>query len=277
VAQLFRGKSSRIVIPSFSEYEDACRIHDHRLDFPSWDWLATEAVASVPGPAADLFWFGNPNNPSGTALPTRELESLLAAHPRMMFAVDEAFIEFTDSLPSSIHLVNRFPNLLIFRSLTKAFAIPGLRLGYIAAQSGIIEGLRALKMPWSVNAFALEAGHFIFDHHAEGSLPLAQLLKDKDDFIRQLRELGELGREREGRSPGLKITDSHTHFFLCETNRGSAAALGQWLVEQHGLLIRDAGNFRGLGPGHFRLATLAPDQNQTLVTALKQYPPWQDR
>jgi threonine-phosphate decarboxylase len=270
LAQLYRGKRSRIIIPSFSEYEDACRIHDHQLDFLPWDCLAGSSDAHVPiaptGAETDVCWLGNPNNPNGSILSETDLEVLLETHPQTLFAVDEAFIEFTDTLRSSIRSTLRFPNLVVFRSLTKVFAIPGLRLGYIAAGRKIIEKLQALKIPWSVNAFALEAGHFIFDHHAANYLPLTQLLKDKHDYVQQLRESGD-----------LKITDSHTHFFLCETSRGSAAELQQWLLEQHGLLIRDASNFRGLGPGHFRLATLSPDRNQLLVTALKQYPPWKDR
>ncbi|HZE85099.1 MAG TPA: aminotransferase class I/II-fold pyridoxal phosphate-dependent enzyme [Puia sp.] len=263
MAQLYRNKRSCIVIPSFSEYEDACRIHEHNIDYLHWDELSaqdgvagSEAGRSLVA-AADLFWMGNPNNPTGAVF--SELGTLINLHPRTMFAIDESFIEFTGAIRSAIGLVSGVPNLAIIRSMTKSFAIPGLRLGYIAAQREIIDKLQGLKLPWSVNALALEAGNFIFDHYAAIRLPLEELLSNKAELTRQLQ------------AAGIKIVPGTTHFFLCETAHGSAGELKQYLLDQSGLLIRNAGNFRGLGPGHFRLATLAPDQNQLLINAVKEW------
>jgi threonine-phosphate decarboxylase len=271
LAQLFRKKRSGIVIPSFSEYEDACRIHDHELCFlpdPPHSFAAgtssytPEYTASVdlPPPTPDLFWIGNPNNPTGTVFPG--LETLIARNPQTTFAVDEAFIEFTDAIPSLTGTVTRYPNLVVFRSLTKTFAIPGLRLGYMVSSKERIGDLQKLKMPWSVNTLALEAGIFILDHYPAPHWSLADLLKDKDLFVRQLQQTG------------IEIVRGHTHFILCRTARDSAKDLQHWLLENYGLLIRDAGNFRGLDAGHFRLATLAPEKNQLMIKALQQ---WQQR
>jgi threonine-phosphate decarboxylase len=69
---------------------------------------------------------------------------------------------------------------------------------------------------------------------------------------------------------------SHTHFFCCETPSGTAADLQRYLLDHHGILIRDAANFRGLSPRHFRLATGTPDRNQLLINALKEWRPQQD-
>jgi threonine-phosphate decarboxylase len=267
LAQLFRKKRSRIVIPSFSEYEDACRNHDHELSFLPWDELshAIRLTADRPPFGADhsapaLFWIGNPNNPTGAVFPP--LETLIAQNPQTVFAVDEAFIEFTDATASLTGAVLRYPNLVVFRSLTKSFAIPGLRLGYLAAGKELIERLQTLKLPWSVNALALEAGHFILDHFPAPHWSLAPLLEEKNRFVRQLRGMG------------LETVPGHTHFILCRTAEGTAKELQRYLLENFGLLIRDAGNFRGLDSGHFRLATLSADKNQLMINALKQ---WQQR
>ena len=253
IAQAFSNKRSGIVIPSFSEYEDACSMHGHILQFSSWK----EWTANGPMEGMDLWWLGNPNNPTGAVI--RELNAILQHHPRTLFVVDEAFIEFTREIPSAIPLIAAHPHLVILRSLTKAFSIPGLRLGYIIADKAVIGLLRRSKQPWSVNAMALEAGHFIFDHYEQISLPLDQLLADKAAFIPALQDAG------------ITVHDSHTHFFLCETSHGSATQLQQWLVDEEGILIRDAANFRGLGEKHFRLATLSPDKNQLLINALKRW------
>ncbi|HTI08959.1 MAG TPA: aminotransferase class I/II-fold pyridoxal phosphate-dependent enzyme [Puia sp.] len=279
IAQLFQGRSSTIVFPSFAEYEDACRMHQHSLQLVPWQELEAyaerlaageqdrpEAPDDAEGPDnaprpvwlnTDLLWIGNPNNPTGAVLPA--LGILVRLHPQIIFIIDEAFIEFTHSIGSSIGLIRELPNLVILRSLTKAYAIPGLRLGYIAAAREILVRLRAFKLPWSVNALALEAGSFIFDRLSTIRLPLISLLADKADFSRRVQETG------------IKVQTSHTHFFLCETAHGDAATLQHFLLNRHRLLIRNASNFRGLGIKHFRLATLATDKNHLLVNALKEW------
>lgn len=250
IAQAYAGRRSGIVIPSFSEYEDACRMHGHEVAYIEWDGLA------APG-RGDLVWLGNPNNPTGAVF--SRMEHLISHHPDTLFILDEAFIEFTRTVPSAIPLLHRCTNLVVLRSLTKTFSIPGLRLGYIAATGEIITRLQSLKMPWSVNAMALEAGHFIFDHYASIGIPLDRLLQDRAHFVSQLRERN------------ISSLETHTHFFICETPSGTARALQQYLLEEYRILIRNAGNFRGLSERHFRLATLAPHQNQLLITALEKW------
>jgi threonine-phosphate decarboxylase len=258
LAQAYKHKRSAIAIPSFAEYEDACRMHEHRICFLPWNELLEMASpADAPLQTTDLVWICNPNNPTGQILPG--IETVIRNHPETLFAVDEAFIEFTVSLQSLIPLIPRLQNLIVLRSLTKTFAIPGLRLGYVVAHRDLIEKLQALKLPWSVNAMALEAGNFIFDHYAGIQPPLMQLLQDKAAFVRELQETQ------------ARVFPSHTHFFVCETTHATAAELQAYLLDTFQILIRDASNFRGLGKKHFRLATLAPGHNQLLVNALKEW------
>ena len=250
IAQAFSQRRSAIVIPSFSEYEDACRIHGHQLEFIPWHDLSRQSV-TLP----DLVWLGNPNNPTGAVFP--HMESLLQRHPHTLFIVDEAFIEFTRAIGSLSPLLEGYPNLVILRSLTKSFAIPGLRLGYTMASQKIIHQLQSLKMPWSVNTLALAAGHFIFDNYK--IFPLNILLNDKEVFLQQLS------------TAGIHTYESHTHYFLCRTEHGAVHELQQYLLNEHQIVIRNAENFRGLGPGHFRVATQKPHQNQLLINALKEW------
>ena len=253
VAQTFNGKRTTIAIPAFSEYEDACRMHKHQLVFIPWDTLYT-----LPRLQSDLLFLCNPNNPTGSVF--FQLEELMVKNPQTLFVLDEAFIEFTPTIASAAPLLSRYENLLIFRSMTKAFAIPGLRLGYVLAHEQLIARLREYKLPWTVNALAIAAARYIFNNYQQLQLPLEQLLIDKKAFAAQLQQ-----------EAGVKVYESHTHFFLAETARGTAAQLKRYLVEQHGILIRDASNFRGLGERHFRLATLTPAKNRLLIQALMQW------
>lgn len=249
LAQAYAGRRSAIVIPSFSEYEDACRMHAHQLEFIQWHNLTQ--TTSLP----DLLWLGNPNNPTGAVI--THMESLLQQHPDTLFIVDEAFIEFTRTIGSLTPLLEAYPNLVILRSLTKSFAIPGLRLGYTMASPKIIHQLARIKMPWSVNTLALAAGDFIFENY--GSIDLSPLLHDKDILQQQLRDLQ------------IHTYESHTHYFLCRASHGAVHELQQFLLNEHRIAIRNAENFRGLGPGHFRVATQKPHQNQLLINALKEW------
>ena len=253
IAQAFSGKKTTIVVPAFAEYEDACLMHGHQLSFLTWDELDI-----LPSLTSDLVFICNPNNPTGAVF--LQLDEWIAQNPQTLFVVDEAFIDFIDSLPTAIPLLNRHRNLLIMRSLTKTYAIPGLRLGYVVSSPEIIDKLKAVKQPWTVNTLALEAGKFIFDNFDRIQLPLSNLLADKAAFVQNLQK-----------NDAIRVYDSNTHFFVAETLSGTAAELKQYLVEKHGLLIRDASNFRSLGKGHFRVATLSPDKNNLLINALTEW------
>jgi threonine-phosphate decarboxylase len=255
VAQAWAGQRTTVLTPAFAEYEDACRLHRHHLCFLPWENLQAGVLVD-----SDLVFICNPNNPTGSVLTVATVTSLLAANPGTVFVLDEAFIEFTTSIETLIPLLARFDNLLIMRSLTKAYAIPGLRLGYVVASEELIARLTAGKAPWTVSALAAAAGHFIFEHFATVQPPVGQLLANRATLAAQLQQAAD-----------LFIEPSHTHYFVAKLPRGTAADLKQWLLAQHGLLIRDASNFRNLTPAHFRVSTQRPAANYLLINALREW------
>jgi threonine-phosphate decarboxylase len=252
IAQAYHHSTTTITIPAFAEYEDACKMHGHQLQFINQDAIHPHMRLDK-----GLFFICNPNNPTGQVFP--QLETIVKANPDTLFVIDEAFIEFTVSVTSLIERIDTCDNLIILRSLTKAYAIPGLRLGYIVAHPKLINKLLLCKTPWSVNAFAIAAGHYIFDHMASLHLPLPQLISDKEQFVQQLQQLS------------FTINNSHTHYFLAQLPVGTAKQLKAYLITHHRLLIRDASNFRGLSEQHIRLATLPKDKNELLIDALKEW------
>jgi threonine-phosphate decarboxylase len=255
VAQAWAGRHTTVLTPAFAEYEDACRLHGHQLRFLPWENLQAETLLD-----SDLVFICNPNNPTGSVLTEATVASLLVANPRTVFVLDEAFIEFTTSVETLIPLLARFDNLLLMRSLTKAYAIPGLRLGYVVASAALIVRLTAGKAPWTVSALAAAAGNFIFEHFAAVQPPVSQLLADRVTFTDQLAQAAD-----------LLIEPTHTHYFVVKLPRGTAADLKQWLLARHGLLIRDASNFRNLTPAHFRVSTQRPADNLLLINALREW------
>ncbi|MCG8698597.1 MAG: histidinol-phosphate aminotransferase family protein [Bacteroidales bacterium] len=255
VAQLFSGKQSLLVIPSFAEYEDAARIHHHKLSFTTFEMLHSAINQSF-----DLVWIGNPNNPDGKSLSKNEILENCHNFPQTTFVIDEAYADLCLDFESAIELVSQVDNLIVIRSLTKAFAIPGIRLGYVVTSLKIQESLKRIKSPWTVNTLALEAGKYIIDN--------MDALKPDGEFIAiQSKNL-----QKELSSINfIAVVPSLCNFFLCKILKGTASGLKAYLIEKHGFLIRDASNFRGLNDKHFRIAIQNTELNKKLVDAIRMY------
>ena len=251
IAHAFAGGRTVLPVPSFTEYEDACRMYGHELEFvPLWEQPVVPA-------GGDLLFVCNPNNPDGHIWRAGEIRALLLDNPERVVVVDESFIRFAPEAESAIPLLGECENLLVVCSMTKCYAIPGLRLGYVLGNEGLIKRLGRFSLPWSVNALAIAAGQYLLRHGEEG-LPDARLL-----LKRQQRFSGQVGS-----IPGFRPRPSHTSFFLTETDFDSAR-LKQYLLKEHGLLVRDASNFRGLGKHYFRVNTLEDEKNEWLIEGLR--------
>ena len=255
IAQLFNGQSATIVIPSFAEYEDSCRCNNIALKLLEWDSMSNETLFHT-----SLVYICNPNNPTGKVFTLDKIESLLRINHETIFVLDEAYIDFTTSCSSSLELLHRFKNLIIVKSLTKKFCIPGLRLGYLISNADIILELKKFKMPWSVNALALEAGKFIIENIGIYDFPLEQLLKDAKTLMYKVNDI-----------KGFKAFQTFTNFFLCITEFGTAYELKKYLIENFEILIRDASNFKSLKEGNFRVCSQNDQQNNLLLEGLKSW------
>ena len=150
--------------------------------------------------------------------------------------------------------------MIQLHSMTKQYGIPGLRIGYITASADTISYLRQHYRPWAVNALALEAGKWLLTHRI-------CLIPDLATYLQETRRL----QDQLGSIEGITVFDTQTNFFLCTIHPYTAAELKAYLAHQHSILIRDASNFRGLTPHHFRIATQSPEENDALVAAITQY------
>ena len=253
---LQEGEGLRAVIaePTFSEYEDACRLAGHPTEFVPFDASAISAFVRE-GRGDATLWLCNPNNPTGAVLPKEEVLRL-AAEVRLL-VLDQSYEDYTlEPLLSAKEAVEA-GNILQLHSLTKTYGVPGLRLGYITAHESLTRHIRRFVRPWNVSALSVEAGKFLLAHEelrCEPDLNEAQRLRD---HLEQLE--------------GVITHETATNFMLCRLERGTAAELKDYLACEHGLLIRDASNFRGLTPQHFRVAAQSPKENDALVSAIEKY------
>ena len=256
LAQSLRGKRHAIAVPAFSEYEDAVRLQGGEPEFFAADGLADGTV-----PAADVVWLANPNNPTGFTLAREALLALVDSRPETLFVIDLAYAGLcaAESLRPADAVVRR--NLVLVLSYTKQFAIPGLRLGAVVGPEKLVGDAVARGGPWAVNTLALAAGRFLLGE------PRC------DDEARRLGCLAESLRLQAALSelPGLSVRPSPTNYFLLHTGRATGAELREHLVREHGLLVRDAANFRGLDAHWVRIAAQTPRENAWLEEAMKSW------
>lgn len=253
IAQLFRRWASVIPQPTFGEYEDACKQHYHIVSY--FDNDAMEHL-----PEHRVYWLCNPNNPTGNVMVKGLISYVVRHHPQYTYVVDQSYENYTRKsllVPSEM---NDCHNLLILHSMTKRYCVPGLRLGYITGSPVILDRLRQLRQPWSVNAVALEAGRYLIENNFEPIADREAYLDEADHLHAQLSAID-----------GLTVMDSYTNFMLCRIEKTPARQLKQWLLENHNMLIRDASNFHGLDDHYFRITAQSPAEDEALIEAIKEF------
>ena len=252
IAQVFQGRISAVLGPTFSEYADECRVHRHKVKpFYSLDALPEDA---------ELVWICNPNNPTGEVRNKEDLKALVDSHPDKLFIFDQSYEYFTLKSLLGIKEAASFPNVILLHSMTKQYAIPGLRVGYFTASEGLTDDVRCRRMPWSVNSLAIEAAKYLLEEGDGISADIPQLLAERERLTNLLLATGM-----------LEIWPTDTHYMLIKLRMGKAAALKDFLAVNHGILIRDASNFEGLDERFFRIATQTPEENDKLVKAISEW------
>lgn len=259
---LRRGDPVLIIGPTYGEYARVAALMGATVH----EWRAEEREAFAPEPAAiepliqqrlpAAVFMCNPNNPTGRFLPVEFIHVWAKRWPQTLFIVDESYLAFL-AAPASAY-TPALPNLLIVRSLTKEYALAGVRLGYALAAPPLIEAMHRVQPPWSVNALAQAAG--------VAALADQTHLRQTLDALRQAKEAFVAGLQR----IGLQPLASETHFMLVHV--GDGAALRRRLLLQ-GMLVRDCASF-GL-PAYVRLATRRPEENLRLLNTLAQLCPVQ--
>ncbi|GIX45872.1 MAG: aminotransferase [Candidatus Tectimicrobiota bacterium] len=257
LAFLRPGDAVYILGPTFGEYERVARLLGARVQgytaAPAAFHVDPQAVAQeLHRTSPRLVFVCNPNNPTGTYLPCETIAAWAGAFPQSLFVVDEAYLPFVAGA-ASVHTL-RLANVLALHSMTKAYALAGLRLGYALGPEPVVQALAKAQPPWSVNALAQAAGRAALSDQQHLRTCLARLAQAKGELVRGLQALG------------LAPLPSATHFFLVPM--GNARRCRQALLRQ-GILVRDCTSF-GL-PAYIRIATRTPADNARLLAALQAY------
>jgi histidinol-phosphate aminotransferase len=233
VLQAFGGAGRTVLsfAPTYSMYPEYARdtstrwVVGRRTDDFGID--IDHAVNLIGQAQPHVVLLASPNNPTGTALPLDAVKAICTV-ARGVVVVDEAYAEFRRSgTPSALSLLDDFPRLAVTRTMSKAFALAGGRVGYLAASRDFVDALRVVRLPYHLSATTQAVARVALEHRAELLARVADLRAERDATAAWLRR------------QGLDVADSDANFVLFGTF-GDRHAVWKDLLD-HGVLIRETG------------------------------------
>jgi threonine-phosphate decarboxylase len=264
IARMLEGKRVLLVQPTFSEYEQACRanrceIIRDQLEPPDFELHLDQIGRKLQD--ADAMFFCNPNNPTGISYSPSDILKLVEECEKhdCLFILDEAFYDFLPDYQSLLPYVKNFSHFIIIRSMTKMFAIPGIRLGFVAGAPDTIAKLQKYQPHWSTNAIALAAG---------------ELCIEEEEFIKWTQTYISCERKRlftDYKQEGFSVSASKVNFYILQDPLlKDQFPLFEFLLKK-GIIPRHTFNFPGLEGNWLRFAVRSGKENQLLTEVLKEW------
>ena len=259
--ELAQQERTYLVTPAFGDYSRGLKAFNAKIVSLKSPLLPFGDLSSlIPGEQLQNsgLLLNNPHNPTGKLWRREEIIPYLESFA--LVVIDEAFMDFLtlSQQQSLIDLVPNFPNLVILRSLTKFYSLPGLRIGYAIANPDLIQKWQGYRDPWSVNSLAAAAAIAALEDHDFQQHTWDWLVPARSQLMKSLSEITQ-----------LHALPSAVNFLLVNTTL-SVTKLQQQLLKKYRILIRDCLSFPELGDNYFRIAIRTPQENKELVEALKQ-------
>jgi len=264
IPRAFKPRRALVFTPAFSDYERSLRAAGcavQTVPLKEGDGFRVRAEkASGLLPRVDMLFLCNPNNPTGELVEPDVLGALLAAAKKsgVLVVVDEAFVDFAPR-----HSVARRAasghNVMVLRSMTKFYGIPGIRLGYLVGPTPLVAQLNRHKEPWTVNALAQKIGIVCAADRGFAAATRRLVAAERGHLFSRL-----------GSIPGLHPRPSSANYLLLKiTGRGLSSTLLYEELARRGILVRDCRSFTGMGNKYIRVAVKLRRDNRLLLAALK--------
>ena len=269
---LEQGSKVGVVYPTFEEYP-------HRLskesivpfypNNPDLRYSADDLRAFYESKDIQALLLVNPDNPSGNCIPKQDVLDLAAwcAQRGVRLIVDESFVDFTDEGPANSLLnddiLEQYPELLVMKSISKSYGVPGLRLGVLAgADTALLDKMKKDVAIWNINSFAEFYMQIFNKYESFYKNACVNFVNERNRFAKQLSSI-----------PYLRVIPSQANYFLCQvTKHYTSRQLTERLLNDHNILIKDCDTKTGLeGKNFVRIAIRDKKDNDRLVDALMTY------
>ena len=259
-----KHKVNCLPVPGFVDYERALKCWQAQYCFEE---LPKNNFKNIKQPfpfrpKCDVLWITNPHNPTGQLWDRESLEELIKKYKLVI--CDEAFLSLAPNgeNESLIPLTKKFDNLIVIRSLTKLFSIPGLRLGYMISSSTICQNLNRLRDPWPVNSLAIQAGIKLLSNEEEYKKWIMQIHKwidiEKKWLTDELKKIS-----------NIKVYESSTNFFLIKSKHSLINCINY--LSRKKILIRECSSFRFLDNKWARISIQTHEKNKIIALELYKF------
>jgi threonine-phosphate decarboxylase len=258
-------KTALIVGPTYSDYADACHLNNVDTTFV----IAEESQAFQPDThhirrcldTVDSVFICNPNNPTGSLMAMDNLKELCRCFPNTLFVVDESYLSFIPDADEKSMRHQDAANLIVLVSISKIFAIPGLRVWFVVSSAERIARLRRFLQPWSVNSLAQLASSYLMMHRAEMRTYIDHthrlLEAERSQFVAAF-----------DRVPNMSTYPSTTNYLIVRLPNSFNAATVCSRLAEYKILVRNCSNFEGLSDRYIRISLKQPESNRLLARKL---------
>lgn len=269
IMALLPGKIG-LTFPTFEEYPNRKAPEDvvaFSPDNPDFSYTADDLMRFFDKSDISVLALVNPDNPSGNYMEKPDLLRLAdwTSNKGIRLLIDESFVDFAETeQPSSLliqELLVKYPNLIVVKSISKSFGVPGLRLGVLAcADETLISALKKDVAIWNINSFAEFYMQIFEKYQSEYVEALKRFYEVRRSYVAALREI-----------PGLRVIDSQANYLLCEVlSPCGSTALTEILLNDFNILIKDLSSKKGFRDApYIRIAVKTPEENEALIRALK--------
>ena len=260
-----------VIRPTFEEYPNRLQKEQLVTFVPkdnTYRYGADELMAFYEANPVDTLLIINPDNPSGNFIPKNDLIRLCewSRQKGMRLMIDESFVDFSEDWENNtlLHdeLLEQYPQLIVMKSISKSFGVPGIRLGILAsADKQLIAGMKKQVSIWNLNAFAEFFMQIYNKYEKDYKMACGKFLKERADFEQQLRGIS-----------FLRVMPSQANYFLCEIlPPHTANEVVLYMLKHHNILTRDCSNKPGLdGKQYMRIAVRNHEDNARLMEGLRE-------
>lgn len=266
----FKGKAG-IIYPAFEEYPHRKKEEDivpYFAQKSGFRYTADDLMKYYEGKEIETLVLVNPDNPSGNYIEKQDVLRLAdwAREKKITLIIDESFVDFAQSEePATLleeEIIQNYPELIIVKSISKSFGVPGLRLGLlVSGQENLIENLKKDVAIWNINSFA-EFFMQIFEKYKSNYEEAMKKFKQvRMDYVKRLEDVEK-----------LEVFPSQANYVMCRlTGQMTSRELAETLLDKYNILIKDLSTKTGFdGKSYIRLAVRRPEENQKLIHALKE-------